>query len=169
MTRFLVFAALLLFAALAEAIMGYRLGLAGGRANLVVLLVAAWALLRGMEEGMLAGLVGGLAMDLVGGAPFGLRAGLVTLVGGAAGLGAGSLAHGGVTALIGVAVLVTVAYHAVEALALGAFGWSILGPTRLIGVVTPTVLLNAALMPFVFVFARRLERALSGWRQLELE
>jgi hypothetical protein len=66
-------------------------------------------------------------------------------------------------------VLATVAYHATEALALRLLGWSIPGPAHLLAVVTPTVLINAVLMPFVFVLARRLERSLSGWRQLELE
>ena len=169
MMRFLAFAALLLLAALAEATVGHRLELGGGRANLVLLLVVAWALLRGKEEGLLAGLVGGVALDLVSGTPFGLHAALLALVGVAAGLGAETLAHGGPATLFGLAVLASVAYHPAEALAVRLLGWSLPGPARLLGIITPTVLINAVLMPLVFVLARRLERALSGWRQLELE
>ena len=135
----------------------------------MLLLVVAWALLRGKEEGLLAGLVGGVALDLVSGTPFGLHAALLAFVGVTAGLGAETLAHGGATTLFGLAVLATVAYHAAEALALRLLGWSIPGPAHLLAVVTPPVLINAVLMPFVFVLARRLERSLSGWRQLELE
>ena len=169
MIRFLAFSALLTLAALAEATVGYRLELGGGRANLVLLLVVAWALLRGKEEGLLAGLVGGVALDLVSGTPFGLHAALLAIVGVTTGLGAETLAHGGATTLFGLAILATVAYHAAEALALRLLGWSIPGPARLLGIVTPAVLVNAVLMPFLFVLARRLERSLSGWRQLELE
>ncbi len=169
MMRFLAFTALLTLAALAEATVGHRLALGGGRANLVLLLVAAWALLRGKEEGLLAGLVGGVALDMVSGAPFGLHAVLLAIVGMTTGLGAETLAHGGPTTLFGIAVLATVTYHAAEALALRLLGWSIPGPTQLLAIVTPTVLINAVLMPFVFLVARRLERSLSGWRQLELE
>ena len=167
--RFLAFAALLILAALAEATVGHRLELGGGRANLVLLLVVAWAVLRGKEEGLLAGLVGGVALDLVSGAPFGLHAALLGIVGLTTGLGAETLAHGGATTLFGLAVLATVAYHAAEALALRLLGWSIPGPAGLLGIITPTVLINAVLMPLVFVLARRLVRALSGWRQLELQ
>ncbi|MDP8925106.1 MAG: rod shape-determining protein MreD [Chloroflexota bacterium] len=166
---FLAFAALVTLAALVEATVGYRLELGNGRANLVLLLVVAWALLRGKEEGLLAGLIGGVALDMVSGAPFGLHAALLALVGGTTGLGAATLAHGGATTLFGLAVLVTVAYHAAEALALGLLGWLLPGPARLLTVMTPTVLLNGVLLPGVFVLARRLERLLSGWRQLELE
>jgi rod shape-determining protein MreD len=169
MMRFLAFSALLTLAALAEATVGHRLELGGGRANLVLLLVVAWAVLRGKEEGLLAGLIGGIALDLVSGTPFGLHAALLAIVGVTTGLGATTLAHGGATTLFGLAVLTTLAYHAVEALALRLLGWAIPGPTRLLAIITPTVLINAALMPLVFVLARRLERALSGWRQLELE
>ena len=169
MMRFLAFAALLLLAALAEATVGHRLELGGGRANLVLLLVVAWALLRGKEEGLLVGLVGGVGLDLVSGTPFGLHAALLALIGVTTGLGSETLAHGGATTLFGLAVLATVAFHAAEALALGLLGWTIPGPTRLLAIVTPTVLINAVLMPPVFLLARRLERALSGWRQLELE
>ena len=49
--------------------------------------------------------------------------------------------------------------------ALALFGLSVL--LRLPFV--PTVLVNAALMPIVFILAQRLFRALSGWRQLEFE
>jgi len=167
--RFLAFAALLVLAALAEATVGYRVALGGGRVNLVLLLVLSWAVLRGKEEGALAGLVGGVALDVVSGTPFGLHSALLTLIGGAAGLGSATLAHGGMTALLGVAILATVAYHALMALLLLALGWWMLGPAGLVAIVTPTVLMNAALVPLVFVLSRRLERALSGWRQLELE
>ena len=165
----LVYAAVLAVGALVESTVAYRLELAGGRANWVLLLVTAWSVLRGLQEGILAGLIGGLALDLVSGTPFGLYTVLLTLIAACAALGEATLHRDSLGLLVGTAVLATVAYHGVLVLALQALGWSTPGFARLIQVLVPTVLLNAALMPIAFILARRLVRALSGWRQLELE
>ena len=165
----LVYAGVLVAGALVESTVGYRLELAGGRANWVLLLVMAWSVLRGIQEGMLAGLIGGLALDLVSGTPLGLYTVLLTLIAACAGLGEATLHRDSLGLVFGMAVLATVAYHGASVLALQALGWSVPGFPRLIQVLVPTVLLNTVLMPIAFILARRLVRALSGWRQLELE
>jgi rod shape-determining protein MreD len=166
---FLVYAGLLVCGAFAEATVGYRLELGGGRANVVLLMVVAWSLLRGIEEGALAGMVGGLALDLVSGTPFGLHTGIMTLIGAVTALGEATLYRGSLAFFFGTAVLVTVSYHGAAVLALQALGWDMPSFARLVRVLVPTVLINAALMPILFALAQRLFRALSGWRQLELE
>ena len=164
----LVYAALLTLGALAESTLGHRLELGGGRANWVLLMVTVWSLLRGVQEGALTGLVGGLALDLVSGTPLGVYTALLGLIGAVAALGEATLHRGSPGLLFGTAVLVTVGYHGLAVLVLQALGWSMPGFARLVQVLVPTVLINAVLMPIVFVLARRLFRALSGWRQLEL-
>ncbi len=165
----LVYAGVLAVGALAESTIGYQLELGGGRVNWVLLMVMAWGLLRGVQEGAVTGLIGGLALDLVSGTPLGLYAVLLTMIGACVALGEAALLGGSMGLLFGMAVLATVAYHGLTVLALQVLGWGMPSFARLIQVLAPTVLLNAILMPLVFVLARRLLRSLSGWRQLELQ
>jgi rod shape-determining protein MreD len=167
---FLLYAVVLVAAALAESTIGYRLDVAGGgRLNPVLVLVAVWSLVRGVQEGLLAGLTGGLALDLMSGTPFGLHTVLLGLIGGGTAIGGGTLARGALALLFGTAVLTTVAYHGAIVLVLRLLGWDFPGVMRFVNVLVPTIFLNALLMPFAAAFARRLDRALSGWRRLELE
>jgi rod shape-determining protein MreD len=166
---FAAYSAVLVLAALAEGTLGSRVDLGGGRLNLVMLMVVAWSLLRGMQEGALAGAVGGLALDVVSGTPFGLHTAVLTVIGTVTALGEATLYRGSLAFFFGTAVLVTVTYHGALVLVLQALGWEMPTFTRLVYIVVPTVVFNAMLMPFVFALAQRLYRALSGWRQLELE
>lgn len=166
----LIFGAVLVLAALAESTVGYRLdALGGGRINLVLVLVAVWSLVRGTQDGLVAGLLGGLALDLVSGTPFGLHTVLLGLIGWGTATGGGTLERGGLALLFGTAVLTTVAYHGVLVLVLRVLGWDFPGLMRFVNILVPTIFLNALAMPFAAAFARRLDRALSSWRRLELE
>jgi rod shape-determining protein MreD len=166
----LIYGTVLVMAALAESTRGYRLDvLGGGRINLVLVMVAVWSLVRGVQDGLLAGVVGGLALDLMSGTPFGLYTLLLGLIGGGTAIGGGSLTRGGLALLFGTAVLTTVAYHGVTVLVLRVLGWDFPGLMHLVNVLVPTIFLNALAMPFAASFARRLDRALSSWRRLELE
>ena len=166
---FLIYALALLLAALAEATVGYRLDVTGGRLNLVLALVVIWGIERGVQAGLLAGLVGGLALDLVSGTPFGLQTLVLGAIGGASALGESRMARAGLGRLFGTAILATVAYHGLIVLALRAFGWDWPGAMQVVNVLVPTIVLNCLLMPFVAAFARRIEQSFSGWRRLQLE
>jgi rod shape-determining protein MreD len=166
----LIYGSVLVLAALAEATLGYRLdALGGGRLNLVLVLVAVWALVRGAQAGLLAGLVGGLALDLMSGTPFGLNTILLGLIGMATAAFGGSLSRGGLALQFGTAVLTTATYHGVTVLVLRVLGWDFPGLMHFVNVLVPTIALNTLAMPFAASFARRLDRALSSWRRLELE
>jgi rod shape-determining protein MreD len=166
----LIYGAVLVIAALTESTLGYRLEvLGGGRINLVLVMVAVWSLVRGVQDGLLAGMVGGLALDLMSGTPFGLYTLLLGLIGGGTAIGGGSLTRGGLALLFGTAVLTTVAYHGVTVLILRVLGWDFPGMMHFVNVLVPTIFLNALAMPFAASFARRLDRALSSWHRLELE
>ncbi|MCC6178940.1 MAG: rod shape-determining protein MreD [Chloroflexi bacterium] len=165
----LVYALLLVLGALAESTVGYRLDVTGGRLNLVLVLVTGWALLRGVQEGMLAGLIGGLALDMVSGTPFGLNAALLGPIGAVAALGQATFSRGGLVLFFGTAVLATVGYHLLFGLTLLALGWQLPGPIRLVNALVPTIVMNGIALPIVASVARRLIRSLSDWRRLELD
>ena len=166
----LIYAVVLLLAAVVESTAGYRLdALGGARINPVLVLVAVWSLVRGVQQGLLAGLAGGLALDLVAGTPFGLHTVVLGILGALTSLGGGTLTRGGLALLFGTAVLTTVLYHGSIVLALRLFGWDFPGPLLFVNVLVPTIFLNALLMPFAAGFARRLDRTMSSWRRMELE
>lgn len=166
----LIYSVFLVLAAIVEATAGYRLdALGGARINPVLALVAVWSLVRGVQQGLLAGLVGGLALDLVAGSPFGMHTALLGIIGALTSLGGGTLTRGGLALLFGTAVLTTVLYYSGMALVLRAFGWEFPGIMRFVNVVAPTIFLNALLMPFAANLARRIDQITSRWRRMELE
>lgn len=155
--------------AIADATLWPRFDLGGGRPNLTLLAVVVWSLLRGIQEGALAGLLGGLLLDSASGGPFGLQTLMLTVIGAIASAGEGTLYRGGLAFFAGTAVLVTVCYHGVQVLALQAVGKEAPALLQLVRVLAPSVVFNVALIPLMFTFARRFERVLGGWRQLELD
>ena len=164
-----MYGAALVLAALAESTLGYRMdAVGGGRINLVLVLVALWSLVRGVQDGLLAGLVGGLALDLMSGTPFGLHTVLLGLIGGGTAIGGGTLDRGGLALLFGTAVLTTVAYHGVTVLVLRVLGWDFPGGMRFVNVLVPTIFLNALAMSLLAPFARRVDRAFSTWRRMDV-
>jgi rod shape-determining protein MreD len=167
---FLIYALVLIVAALVESTVGYRLDVTGGRPNLVLMLVVAWGLQRGLHAGLQAGLLGGLALDLVSGTPFGLQTTLIGLIGGAMALGETTMGRGGLGPLFGKAILATVAYHGIMVLvlALPVFGWALPGAMRLVNLLVPTIFMNCIWMLIAATLAHRIDRAFSGWRRLEI-
>jgi rod shape-determining protein MreD len=166
----LIYVVVLVLAALVESTAGYQLdALGGGRLNLVLVLVTAWSLVRGTQDGLLAGLAGGIALDLMSGTPFGLHTILLGTLGAATAIGGGTLARGGLALLFGTTVLTTVAYYALQVLILRPFGWEFPGLMRFVNVLVPTIFLNMLCMPFAAGFARRLDGLLNSWRRMELE
>jgi len=62
-----------------------------------------------------------------------------------------------------------VVYHGSMVLLLRVFGWEFPGGMRFVNVLVPTIFLNALLMPFAAGFARKVDRAMTSWRRMELE
>jgi rod shape-determining protein MreD len=144
------------------------LGLAGGRPDLVLLLVLSWGLLRGMQEGGFAGLVGGLFLDMFSIVPFGTSAVLLGLLGLLAGLGEGSFTRGRLALLASTAILATVAFHGGAYLALQAMGWALPSAAAFLSIVAPTAILNVVLVPLVYRFTLLVQGPPVRGRQLEL-
>lgn len=142
--------------------------LPGARPDLVLLMVLAWSMLRGLSEGSIGGIAGGLALDLLSAAPFGLHTGLLGLIGSLTALGEAHLYRGNIPLFIAVASVATVVLHGGTLLVLQAAGQQTVSLARFVQFVVPIGMLNALLMPLAFIMFQRLIRALGGWRQLEL-
>jgi rod shape-determining protein MreD len=142
--------------------------LTGPRPDLVLLVVLAWSIVRGLTEGAIFGILGGLALDIMSAGPFGLFTMLLGAIGSLAAVGEANLFRGSLPFYIVSAALVTMVYYVGVALGLQASGLETYGFARFVQHVVPGSLWNALMMPFVFVLVRRGIRMLGGWRQLEL-
>lgn len=153
---------LLAAAALLQSTVGARIAVAEGRPNLVLLLVIAWAVHRGIEEGVVGGVVGGLLLDVLSGAPFGLNAIVMALVGLAVGVREPGIYRSSVLLLSTTAFLTTLGYHVLVYLGLQLMGRQLPSAAVVSETLIPAMLLNALLMPLVHWLLRRALRATSA-------
>lgn len=166
--RFLVAAGLLAFAALLQSVLGPSLPLVHGRPDLVLVVVLAWSVLRGSVEGAVVGFLGGLLLDSVTYTQFGINTALFGLIGYAIGLPEVNAYRGNLPYFVGITMLATLAYHTLYFLVLQALGNSMPPIIETYAAALPAALLNALLVPPIFVLCRRLVRMLAGWTQLRL-
>ena len=159
---------LLLGAGVLQSTLMTRVDLFGGRPDLVLLVVIAWAMQRGPSEGIVAGIAGGFVLDSLSGTPFGVHTVLLGIIGFCSSLGESALYRGSLPLFLGAAALASVAYHVALALALQMLGWQPPGLARFTQVAAPSALLNALLMPGAFWLVRRSMRWFRGWRRLEV-
>lgn len=131
-----------------------------GRADLVLLLVVAWALTGRLVQAMILGVVAGMLLDLLSGIPLWISAIALIAAANVATLAQGRLWRAHQFAALGTVLLATAVYYAILALAvlLTHPGTDlVLGLTRII---LPAVLLNLLLAIPAVQLAGSLERAL---------
>jgi rod shape-determining protein MreD len=166
--RFAIAAGLLAVAALLQSVLGPSLPVVRGRPDLVLVVVIAWAVLRGSGEGAFVGFLGGLLLDSVTYTPFGINTALFGLLGYAIGLPEVNVYRGNLPYFVGITALATLVYHTLYFLILQALG-NLMPPLLETYVIAlPAALMNALLVPPTFILCRRLVRALAGWTQLRL-
>jgi len=126
-----------------------QIRVASGHPDLLLVAILSWELVHARGEGYVWAFVGGLIQDLISGGPFGasilgyLAVALVAdRVGG--GLYRDRLALPVMVALIG-----TLAYHAVYLLTIRFFGWPLDLADALFRVALPSALVNALLAPIM--------------------
>src|SRR4030088_3011545 len=159
-------AGLLATAAWTQSVMGSSLPLVRGRPDSVLVIVLAWAMLRGSGEGAFVGFLGGVLLDSVTYTPFGINAALFGLLGYFIGLTEVNVYRGNLPYFLGTAAIATVAYHTLYFLVLPARDTSMPPLVETYATALPAALLNALLLAPTFVLCRRLLRALAGWTQL---
>jgi rod shape-determining protein MreD len=125
---------LLAVAALLEPVLTVRFRLADARPDLVLVLVVAFALVRGPEAGVVWGFVGGFLQDLLSGHALGLEAGLKGIVGFLVGLAAFTVLLEGIAlpfvatvAATGVYILLAGGLTGLVGVPLGPGSWQGLG------------------------------------------
>ena len=160
--------ALLAFAALLQSVLGPTLPLVRGRPDFVLVVVLAWAMLRGPIEGAIAGFLGGMLLDSVTYTQFGINTALLGLIGYCAGLPEVNVYRGNLPYFLGITALATLAYHTLYFLILQALGNSMPPLIETYEAALPAAVLNALLVPLAFVICRRLLRMLAGWNQMRL-
>ena len=161
-------AGLLAAAALAQSVMGPSLPLVRSRPDSVLVIVLAWAMLRGSGEGAFVGFLGGVLLDSVTYTPFGINSALLGLLGYFIGLPEVNVYRGNLPYFLGITVLATFVYHTLYFLILQAVGNLMPPLIDTYATALPAALLNALLVPPTFILCRRLVRALAGWTQLRL-
>src|SRR5207302_6515576 len=166
--RFVIAAALLAVAALAQSVMGPSLPLVRGRPDFVLVVVLAWSMLRGSGEGAFVGFLGGVLLDSVTYTPFGINSALMGLTGYCIGLPQVNVYRGNLPYFLGTSAIATLAYHTLYFLVLQALGLGLPPIVETYATAVPAALLNALLLVPTFVVCRRLLRALAGWTQLRL-
>jgi rod shape-determining protein MreD len=166
--RYVVATCVLIGAALLQSTVGPSLPLVHGRPDFALVVVMAWAMLRGSTEGAIVGFLAGILLDSVEYTPFGVQSALLGLTGYVVGLPQVSVYRGNLPYFLGIAVLATLAYHTVLFLLLQARGLGMPPLIETYATALPAAILNALLLPPTFVLCRRLLRALSGWTQLRL-
>jgi rod shape-determining protein MreD len=166
--RFAIAALLLVIAALLQSLIGPRLPLLPGRPDFVLVVVLAWAMLRGSNEGAFVGFLGGILLDSVAYTQFGINAALFGLLGYFTGLPQVSAYRGNLPYFVAMAALTTLLYHTLYFLLLQAMGLNLPPILDTYVAAVPAAVLNAVLLAPTFVICRRLLRTLAGWTQLRL-
>jgi len=135
--------------ALIQTVLLSRVNLWGARPDLMLLVVLVWAMVRGVDEGLVWSFMGGLIIDLISGGPLGMTVlallAAVSLAGQPWGQGIGSP----VIRLLLLAFLGVTVYHLVLLIVLAWTGHAVDWGEVLLRVAAPSVLLNALLAPFV--------------------
>lgn len=136
-----------------------RVDVLGGRPNLMLLVVLAWTMIRGIDEGLIWAFVGGLILDLLSGGPL---ASIALALLAAAYLAGQSLVEGmgsEAVRLVILTVLGATVYHLALLFILDWSGRTMDWGFSLLHVAGPSVLVNGVLAPFLLPLMRWLERS----------
>lgn len=136
-----------------------HLAVAGVKVDLVLLLVAAWSIRRGIEAGIVWAIVGGLAVDLLSVGPVGasvLAYGVAAVLAGATGP---TLRQVSVLLPLTLTPIVSIIAVLLQAVVMALVGWPMPWPATVALVVLPSAALDSVAMllvyPLVSIFDRR--------------
>ena len=153
--------------AILQASLAPHMAIIGVKPNFVLPLVVAWSVVRGSSEGVVWGFVGGLLLDLLSGGPVGISALTLTLVGFATNLGENAVFKSSLVLPLLTVFVASLFNDAGQILLLQALGWQLDWTRAMAQVALPTAILNAVVMPFVYVPLHWLSRRTAGEGQLQ--
>jgi rod shape-determining protein MreD len=149
---------LVIGAALVQSAWLSRFSLLGARPDLLWLLVLAWAVVRGRDEGLLWAFVGGFVADLLSSGGLGVQTLALLVVALLGGLAWGQALGSSLVRLLLQALSAGLAYHLVVLLALAYTGRSMDWAYAVLRIALPSIALNVALAPLVWAMLSWLER-----------
>lgn len=135
--------------ALTQSVLLARVNLWGARPDLMLLVVLAWTVVRGVDEGLMWGFIGGVIVDLLSGGPLGATPLALLAVAFLAGQPWGRGFGSSLIRLLLLVFLGVVVYHLVLLSVLVSMGHTVDWRFALTRVVGPSTLLNLVLAPLV--------------------
>ena len=135
--------------ALLQSVLLSRVNLWGARPDLMLLVVLVWAVVRGVNAGLVWGFIGGLVVDLLSGGPLGTTVLALLSVVLVAGQPWGQGLSSPVARLLLPAFVGVIVYHLVLLLALAFTGHATDWGFAVLRVIVPSALFNSLLAPFV--------------------
>lgn len=132
----------------------------GVRPDLVLLAVVDWGLVRGLEEGMLWGLLGGALMDVSSGLPFGTSSLAYVSIAGMVSLGESALLRTHVLLPIIAAAAGTVIYYAIAVVVVASVRHQVTLDGSTLRTFAGVAVFNAVINPVIYVAAQWFDRKL---------
>ena len=120
-------------------------------ADLPLLVVVSWGVLRGPREGLIWGFVAGLMLDIFSGAPFGAATFGLMAVGLLSGLGKSTVFQSRIVLPMLAVLLATVIYDIIFLIVVWISGYPVAWLDSLFRLVLPSALLNTVLAPVIIV------------------
>ena len=139
----------------------------GVRPGIVLPLVVSWSLIRGGTQGVVWGFVGGLLLDLLSGAPVGFSALTLAIVGFATNLGENAVFKSSLVLPLATVFAATFFNDGIQVLLLQALGWDLDWSRAMAQVALPAAILNAVIMPVVYLPLHWLNRRAARREQLQ--
>lgn len=137
-----------------------HLVVAGAHPNFVLMAIVDWGIIRGVDEGMLWGLLGGLFVDLYSGLPFGTSSLAFVLIAGAVSLGESALMRTHFLLPLLAVFGATILYYAVALFIIASARHVLLLDSHTVHVVIAEALYNGALNTIGFALTLAFERKL---------
>jgi rod shape-determining protein MreD len=133
----------------------------GVQPDLVLVLVIAWTVLRGLPEGITWAVLGGLCIDLLSGGPFGIFTLAMLVVSLTANLFHGRVFGSSIIIPLGLTFPLTLLFNGLSLLALNLLGRTIDWNLALSEILIPLAVLNSVVMFFIFPLLYLLNRWLN--------
>jgi rod shape-determining protein MreD len=140
----------LAIAAIVQSVVLPRLAIMGVKADLVLLLVIAWSIRRGVGAGIVWAIIGGIAIDLLSVEPLGLSVVAMGIIATLAGSFGPALRRTSALLPLAITPPLSILATLIGAAALALDGWAVFWPVTVALVVLPSAVVNSVAMLAVY-------------------